>query len=357
MSDSQDQTRSSRSLTAGQVAELVHGRVEGDAEVLLHGLAPLNQATGGELGLLAQRRYLRHLPGTAAGTLLVSEDLADAAKGHPSRVVTENPHAAFPLLLAHFYPTRRPEPAVHPTAVLGRGVQLGSEVRIDAYAVIEDGAVLGDRVRVGAHSVIGEGSAIGEDSVLYPHVVLYPGTIVGARVILHSGTRLGTDGFGYVPSADGIQKVPQVGGCLIGDDVEIGANSCVDRGSIGQTVVGRFAKLDNLVHLAHNVQVGPGSLLAAMTGVAGSTEIGKGVMTGGQSGIAGHLVVGDGARLAAQAGVIKDVPPGQTVSGFPAREHRTFLKSLGLLSRLPDTLKRMAGLEERLTMLEKKGEG
>jgi UDP-3-O-[3-hydroxymyristoyl] glucosamine N-acyltransferase len=223
---------------------------------------------------------------------------------------------------------------------------------VGPYAVIESNAVIGDRVKVGAHCVVGPECEIGEDSLLHPHVVLYAGTRIGKRVILHAGSRLGVDGFGYVPAPDGIAKIPQVGACMIHDDVEVGANSTIDRGSIGQTVVGQFTKLDNLVHLAHNVQVGRGVLMAAMTGVAGSVEVGDGVMTGGQAGISGHLEVGPGAKLAAQAGVIGDVPPGTTVSGYPARNHRDYLRAMGLVFRLPETSRKLKELEKRLSALE-----
>ena len=356
MTDPQGHSRSTRVLTAGQVAEIVGGRVEGDPSVQVEGIAPLNQAQGAELGFLAQRRYLKHLSETQALTLLVSEDLAGEAQGHPSRIVVKDPHAALPKLLAFFYPTQAPEPGIHPTAVLGKGVEMGEGITIGPYAVVEEGTVLGNRVRVGAHSVLGAGCMVGDDSMIHPHVVLYPGTQLGARVILHAGVRLGVDGFGYLPVEGGIQKVPQVGGCVIEDDVEIGANTCVDRGSIGQTVIGEFSKLDNLVHLAHNVQVGRGVLLAGQNGVAGSARIGDGVMTGGQVGIGGHIEVGAGVRIAGQAGVIGDVPPGKTISGFPARDHREYLRAMGMAFKLPETVRRLKKVEDRLSALEKSEE-
>jgi UDP-3-O-[3-hydroxymyristoyl] glucosamine N-acyltransferase len=188
-------------------------------------------------------------------------------------------------------------------------------------------------------------------------VVLYPGTRLGAGVILHAGVRLGVDGFGYVPGPEGPVKVPQVGACVVEDEVEIGANSCVDRGSIGRTVVGRGSKLDNLVHLAHNVQVGRGVLMAAMVGVAGSSRVGDGVMFGGQSGVAGLVEVGAGARVSAQAGVISDVAAEETVSGFPARNHREFLKAMGALYRLSGMQARVAELEDRVRLLEEDAKG
>jgi UDP-3-O-[3-hydroxymyristoyl] glucosamine N-acyltransferase len=304
------------------------------------------------LGFLAQRRYLKDLDGTGADAILVSEDLAGNAEDHACRIVLKNPHGALPTLLNHFYPDPTRKPGIHSTAVLGKGVELGERVSIGPYAVVEDGSVLGDGVSVGAHSVIGSGSVVGEDSLIHPHVVLYPDTRLGARVILHWGARLGSDGFGYVPEGEGIAKIPQVGSCIVEDDVEVGANSCIDRGSIGQTVVGRFTKLDNLVQIAHNVRIGRGVLMAAFTGVSGSTEIGDGVMTGGQSGFIGHLTIGAGARVAAKSAVLKDVPPGTSVSGCPARENREQLRALGLMFKLPDTMRRLKEVEKKLAAME-----
>jgi UDP-3-O-[3-hydroxymyristoyl] glucosamine N-acyltransferase len=357
MTDSREYARSTRTFTAEEVAKLVGGRIEGDPSVRIGGIAPLNEAVELELGFLAHRSYLRHLPTTRAPALLVSEALAGEARDHPSLVIVEDPHGALPDLLAHFYPAPAPQPGIHPTAVLGKGVDLGEGITIGPYAVVEEGTVLGDRVRIGAHSVVGAGCLVGNDSVLHPHVVLYPGTVLGERVILHSGARLGVDGFGYVPGDGGIRKVPQVGACVVEDDVEMGANTCIDRGSIGRTTIGRFTKLDNLVHLAHNVHLGRGVLMAAQTGVAGSARIGDGVMTGGQVGIAGHLEVGDGARVGAQGGVIGDVPPGTTVSGYPARNHREYLRAMGMAFKLPEMLRRLKEVEERLTSLEETAKG
>ena len=357
MTNSRGYARSTRFLTAGEVAEMVGGRIEGDASVRIGGIAPLNEAVEPELGFLAHRGYLRHLPTTGAPALLVSEALAGEARDHPSRVVVEDPHRVLPDLLDHFYPAPLPRPGIHPTAVLGKGVELGEGITISPYAVVEEGTVLGDRVRIGAHCVIGAGCLVGSDSVLHPHVVLYSGTVLGARVILHSGVRLGVDGFGYAPADGGIRKVPQVGACVVGDDVEMGANTCIDRGSIGRTTVGRFTKLDNLVHLAHNVHVGRGVMMAAQTGVAGSARIGDGVLIGGQVGIAGHVEIGDGARVGGQGGVIGDLPPGITVSGYPARNHREHLRAMGLAFKLPETIRRLKEVEERLASLEETAKG
>jgi UDP-3-O-[3-hydroxymyristoyl] glucosamine N-acyltransferase len=345
-------SESDRSLRVEKIAAMVNGRLEGDPTVQVRGIAPIDQAQPYELGFLAQKRYLKYLEETRAGALLVSEALASAASDAPARVVVEEPHQVLPAILGYFYPEEPLQPGIHPTAVLGRGVVLGESVSVGPYAVLDEKVVVGDRVRIGAHAVLGTASSVGSDSVLHPHVVLYPRTRVGSRVILHAGVKLGVDGFGFVPMEGGIRKVPQVGACVVGDDVEIGSNSCVDRGSIGQTVIGDSTKLDNLVHLAHNVQVGRGALLTAMVGIAGSTRVGDGTMFGGQAGVVGHVEIGQGARIGAQAGVIGDVAPGETVAGFPARNSREFFRAMGMAFRLPDTIKRLEALEKRVLDLE-----
>ncbi|MGM0670339.1 MAG: UDP-3-O-(3-hydroxymyristoyl)glucosamine N-acyltransferase [Gemmatimonadota bacterium] len=339
-------------LSLKEIAELVGGRVEGDPEIRVNGIAPLSQAGKNELGFLAQRKYLKELRQSEAGALLVSQELDGEVRSFPARVLVKEAHAALPSLLATLYPARKPEAGVHPTAILGKGVSLGRDTSIGPYAVVEERAVIGDRVRIGPHAVVGSGCVIGEDSVLHPQVVLYPDTVLGARVILHAGVRLGVDGFGYVPTREGNQKVPQVGACVVEDDVEIGANTAIDRGSIGRTVIGRGTKIDNLVHLAHNVEVGRNVLLAGMVGIAGSATIGDRAMFGGQVGVAGHTHIGEDARVGAQAGVIGDVSPGETISGYPARNHREYLRAMGMAFKLPDTLRKIKALEERIRALE-----
>lgn len=335
------------SLSLDEVASLTGGRVEGPSEVRIRAVAPVHDAGSDDLALLADRKYLRHLEERSPGALLVSEELASEVGG-AARVVVDDPHRALVPLLERLHPEPHPRPGVHPTAVLGRDVRLGADVTIGPYAVLEAGSVVGDRVRIGAHTVVGEGCRIGTDAVLHPHVVLYPGTILGERVILHAGARLGVDGFGYVFTDEAHRKVPQVGTCVVGDDVEIGANTTVDRGSIGRTEVGEGSKIDNLVQIGHNVRLGPLCVLAAQTGVAGSTRIGRGVLCGGQVGIGGHLEVGDGARLAGQAGVIGDVPPGETYSSYPARPHADAMRANALTLKLPELLRRIRELERRL---------
>ncbi|HVF07234.1 MAG TPA: UDP-3-O-(3-hydroxymyristoyl)glucosamine N-acyltransferase, partial [Actinomycetota bacterium] len=235
--------------------------------------------------------------------------------------------------------------AVHPTAVVGRRVRLGSGVCIEPYAVIGDDVSIGDRTVIGAHCVVGSGTSIGSRSTLHPHVVIYDDSVVGSHVVLHAGVRIGSDGFGYT-SVDGERlKMPQVGRAVIEDGTEIGANTTVDRGSLGDTVVGRDVKIDNLVQIAHNVRVGAGTLIAALVGIAGSTRIGRGVWLGGRASTINHLEIGDGARVTFGSTVTRDVDPGETVSGYPARGHREHLRAQASLARLPRLIGRVNRLE------------
>ena len=332
-------------MKASAVAQVVNGRLEGGDDPEITGVAPLEHAGPSDLSFLADARYLPYLERSSAGVILVRDALEERVADERTRIVVGDVHRALATLLPHLYPERPPEPGIHPTAVIGEGVRLGRDVSVGPYAVVGRGTRIGDRARIGAQVVIGEGCELGEDVVLHPHVTLYNGVRIGARSIVHSGARLGVDGFGYVFVDGRHQKVPQVGRCEIGEDVEIGANSTVDRGSIGATVVGDGVKIDNLVHLGHNVRVGDLSILIAQVGVAGSTKLGRGVTLGGQVGVSGHVTIGDGATLAAQAGVFGDVPAGVTYSGYPARPHKEALRAQASLFRLPRLMKRLRALE------------
>lgn len=333
----------------GELSKLVGGRVVGDVNFPVRGIATLENAGPADLGLLADRRFLDLAATSEAGALLVSEELeADTSAVH--RLIVPNPREAMAILLEHLHPEPARRPGVHPTAVIGERVEIGEGVAIGPYVVIENGAVVGSRTTLHSHTVVREGARIGTDSVLHPHVVLYPRVVVGDRVVLHAGVRIGVDGFGYTVGEDGMKKIPHIGECVIGDDVEVGANACIDRGSIGRTELGEQTKLDNLVHIGHNVRVGPTSFLAAQVGVAGSATIGAGTMWGGQSGLADHTTVGDGARVAAQAGVSEDIEAGETVAGFPARPIRDFNRAVASMYRLADLRQRVRHLERSLRL-------
>ena len=337
-----------------EAAALLEGEVRGSGDPRLNGIRNLRDAGPGDISVVTDRKYLEAARSSQAGAFLVSPALADELSGDVTspQLVIEGVQLALTRLLEWLHPRVALEPGIHPTAVIGRGAKLGTDLAIGPYAVIEAGAELGDGVRIGAHSVVGSGVRIGARSVIHPHVVLYPGSVLGQEVILHSGVRIGVDGFGYVFVDGEHRNVPHVGRCVLEDGVEVGANTTIDRGSISDTRVGVGTKIDNLVQLGHNVQVGPRSILVSQTGIAGSTRLGAGVVVGGQVGIAGHVEIGDGAQLAGQAGVTGNVASGSVVMGFPARPRQEFLRTAAAQRKVPELLRRVRDLEKELETLK-----
>ena len=336
-----------RALTAADIADAVGGRLIGDPDVAVTALAPLDRAGPTDLSFLSGARYAAAFARSGAGVVLIPEDLAEAEGTARARVVVAKPHEAMLALIPRFHPPAPIEPGVHQTAVVGRGARIGEGSAIGPYVVLGDGAVIGERVRIGSHCILGAGVTVGADTQLHPGVTLYPGTHVGMRVILHSGVRLGSDGFGYVHRGGAHEKIPHVGRCIVHDDVEIGANSTIDRGSIDDTVVGAGTKIDNLVHVGHNVRIGRLCLLMAQVGISGSTHIEDGCIIAGQAGIAGHLTIGARSRIGGQAGVFGSVPAGETWSGYPARPHKESLRAHAALFKLSGLMRRLERLLER----------
>ncbi|HEV7387320.1 MAG TPA: UDP-3-O-(3-hydroxymyristoyl)glucosamine N-acyltransferase [Gemmatimonadaceae bacterium] len=331
-------------ITAEAIAALISGELIGDGGAEVSGVAPLDRAEANDLSILSSGKYTPMMATTRAGVVLVDPEFRHAPGAPQARIVVEKPFEKLLGLLPRLYPTQLPAPGVAPTARLGRGTEIGRRAAIGDYAVIGAGASIGDDVVIGSHCVVGDGVSLGVGARLWPSVTIYSGTTLGARTIVHSGTRIGCDGFGYVFRDGAHQKIPHVGRCIIGDDVEIGANTTIDRGSIDDTVIGSGTKIDNLVHVAHNVRIGQKCLLMAQVGIAGSSTIGDGVILAGQAGIGGHLSIGAGARVAAQAGVFGDIPAGETWSGYPARPHRDSLRASAALFKLAGMMRRLEKL-------------
>jgi UDP-3-O-[3-hydroxymyristoyl] glucosamine N-acyltransferase len=293
----------------------------------------LERAEPDDLGVCSGGRWLAALATTRAGAVLLAEDIADAP-GPETRIVVDDPMRAMTLVATALSNGNGLASGVDSTARLGTGVQLGAGCRIGAYAVLGAHVVVGEGVDIGPLTVIESAVQIGDRSVIEARVVIHQGSQIGRRVLIQSGAVIGGQGFGFLSSAAGHERVPQVGGCLLEDDVEVGAGSCIDRGSLDDTVVGQGTKIDNLVHVAHNVRIGKHCLIMAGVGIAGSTRLGDGVILAGQSGVSGHLQIGDRARIGGQAGVISSVPADAAYSGFPARPHREFLRAQAALYRL-----------------------
>ena len=320
-------------LTAQAVADLVGGRLLGNGEVVLQAVRPLDTAGPEALSLAVSPRYADQLKASRAGAVLVPDSLA-ATGGPATRIVVRDPYGALVRVMSALFPAVGAAPGIDPTVRMGAGCILGSDVTIGPFTVLGRNVRLGDRCRIADGVSLGDGVIVGEDSVIGPHVVCYRESRIGRRVVLKAGAVIGGDGFGYLPDAGGHRRIPHVGVCVIEDDVEIGSNSTVDRGSIDDTVVGRGTKLDNLVHVGHNVHIGERCLLMAGVGVAGSTRLGNDVILAGHVGVTDHLSIADGARIAAKSAVFGDVPAGASFSGHPARPHRQFLRAQAALYRL-----------------------
>jgi UDP-3-O-[3-hydroxymyristoyl] glucosamine N-acyltransferase len=322
------------SLTAQAVADLVGGRLLGDGSVRIQGVGPLDRAGPDALSFATSSRYAADLGSCRAGAVLVPEDLATGAAGPRTRIVVADPYDALVRVIRALFPDKSPTPGIDPTARIGQGTVLGTDVSVGAYAVIGANVRLGARTRVAEHVSLGDGVVVGDDAVLGPSAVCYSGAQLGNRVVLKAGAVIGGDGFGYLSSNRGHSRIPHVGGCVLEDDVEVGSNTCIDRGSIDDTVIGRGTKLDNLVQVGHNVRIGERCLIMAGVGIAGSTHIGNQAILAGHVGVTDHLVVGERARIAAKSAVFGDVPPGASFSGHPARPNRQFLRAQAAMYRL-----------------------
>jgi len=333
-----------RTLTAADIAAAAGGELRGDPTVRVSTVAPLNRAGPEDVTFLSSVRYAPLLADRSPGVLLVTPELAGTPGTPRSIVVVDKPQEALLGILPRLYQAHRAAPGIHPTACIGRGVTLGRDVAIGPYVVLGDGASVGDGTVIDAHVVVGAGVSVGANCHLFPSVTLYSGSTLGNRVIAHAGVRIGGDGYGYVFVNGAHQKIPHVGRCIIHDDVEIGANTTIDRGSIDDTVIGAGTKIDNLVQIGHNCTIGKLCLIISQVGVSGSTKVGDGVVLAGQAGIGGHVQIGDRAQIGAQAGVFGDVPAGETWSGYPARPHRESLRASAALFKLAGMMKRLERL-------------
>jgi UDP-3-O-[3-hydroxymyristoyl] glucosamine N-acyltransferase len=320
-------------MTAQAVADLVGGRLSGPGDIVLRRVRSLDRAGVDELAMCTGRKYAAAMAESHAGAVLVPDALAYGA-GPATRIVVADPPRAMFLAARALHPDQPVAPSIAPTAQIGPGVILGADVSIGPYSVIGAGARLGERVRIATHVVIGDGVTLGDDVRLDPHVVVYEGAVLGARVWCKAAAVIGGPGFGFASSESGHARIPHVGGCIIEDDVEIGSHSCVDRGSLDDTRIGRGTKIDNQVHIAHNVHTGADCLIMACVGVAGSAILGDRVILAGQSGCIDHIELGDDVKVGAKSAVMSNVPAGTAVSGYPARPHREFLRAMATVYRL-----------------------
>ena len=343
-----------RPLALRDIARAVEGRLIGLPDVTVTGIASLADASEGDLSYIEHDRYLPAATRSRAAAFVVSQEIAGLTR---PQIVAANAKYAFARIVEQFFTPPYAARGVAAEVARGQDVEMGADVSIWPFVT------LGDRVRIGARATlfpgvfIGHDSVIGDDSVLYPNVTIRERCSIGRRVIIHSGTVVGSDGFGYVQHDGRHHKVPQIGSVVIEDDVELGANVSVDRATSGRTLIKRGTKVDNLVHIAHNVTIGEHSILVAQVGIAGSTTVGSGVVIGGQAGLADHLDIGDRVIIAARAGVNRSLTGGQIVSGAPAMPHETSIKAQAVFSRLPELRQHVRALEQRVGALETRSGG
>jgi UDP-3-O-[3-hydroxymyristoyl] glucosamine N-acyltransferase len=334
-----------------ELAELLEGRVEGDPEREIDALQTLEAAGPRDLSFLTHARYRKQAEASRAGALLVGDRDAAGLAGRDLVIVGDAPRS-LAQLLALFHPAAPRAAGIHPSAIVAAGAAVDPTAHIGPYAVIGEGSTIGPGAAVEALAVVGRGCRVGAGAVLRPHVVLYDGTEVGERCELHAGAVLGSDGFGYVTRDGRHEKVPQTGRVTLEAAVEVGANTTIDRAMVGETRIGAGTKIDNLVQVGHNVQVGESSLLCGQAGIAGSARLGKGVVLAGQAGVGGHLELGDGVQVAAKSAALGSFPAGTQVGGIPAIELSRWRREIVLRGRLGEMSRRLADLDRRLAALE-----
>jgi UDP-3-O-[3-hydroxymyristoyl] glucosamine N-acyltransferase len=340
-------------MAAGELARRIGAEVVGDPEVVLRGAASLTGAGPEDLAFFAHKQYRDQLAGTEAAAVILPREALEGYSG--TALVAANPYAAWAQALDLLFPPPQPKGGVHYTAILGEGVEVAPDARIDAHAVIEEGCRIGPRAWIEAGSVLGENCVVGADSRIGPNATVYADSELGERVRLHAGTVIGADGFGLAPDGEGYRKIPQVGRVVLEDDVEIGANSAVDRAALEETRIGRGTKIDDLVMIGHNCHIGKHCILSGLAGVAGSADVGDHCTIAAQAGVAGHLHVVGGTTIGAKAGVISDIDEPGVYAGFPHQPHSAWRREQAALRQVRSLRERLRALE-RVVMNDSEGE-
>lgn len=356
--------KETRARTVGELAEVVQGRVYGDPQTVIRGIAAIEDAQSGDITFAESARFLQNAELSPASAILASDKAVNAAAAavatngggaqSTGKAVIEvsNPRLAFAQLLDLFAPEQYSARGIHGSAVIGSDFRCGGNISIGAQCVIGENVRLGENVTLHPLVYIGDDVEIGDDTIVFPHASLLRGTVVGSRCVIHSGTVLGADGFGYLTIGGKHRKVPQIGHVQVGDDVEIGSNTTVDRARTGVTRIGSGSKIDNLVHIGHNCDIDEDVIIVAQVGLAGGVEVGRNAVIAGQTGVKEQVKIGAGAVLGAQTGVMGDVPAGAFVSGYGAKPHREVLRTAAAVNQLPDLLKKIREMERRLKALE-----
>lgn len=331
-----------------ELAQQIDATVEGDPALRVRGMATIESAGPDDLTFVANRRYLKHLDTTRAGAVILGPGVTC---DRLAVLRCSDPYLGFARAMRLFHPRTHDAAGISAGAVVHPDATIGAEPNLMAGCHVAAGATIGDRVTLSPGVYVGQGSVIGDDCFLYSNVVVREGVTLGKRCIIQPGAVIGGDGFGYAHGESGALKIPQVGGVRLGDDVEVGCNSTIDRGALGDTVIGNGVKIDNLVQIAHNVRIGDHTIITAMVGIAGSTEIGAGVAIGGHTAIAGHIHIGNGVSIAAMSGVPGNLDAGKVYAGIPAQEHHEWRRVIGTVPRLPAMRKELAELRKRVDAL------
>jgi len=346
------------SFTAQQIALLIQGKIEGEATAVVKQFGKIESAMPGEISFLANPKYEDFLYTTKASVIIVNETLVLKKKITATLIRVPDAYAAFATLLTKYQEMKNENlVGIQSPSFIASTAKLGEQNFVAAFAYIGENVKTGNNVKIFPNAVIGENVSIGNNVTIHAGVIIYSDCVLGNNITIHAGSIIGSDGFGFAPNADGsYQKIPQLGNVIIEDDVEIGSNTTIDRATIGSTIIKKGVKIDNLIQIAHNVEIGENTVIAAQVGISGSTKIGKGVMMGGQSGTIGHIVIADGIKIAARTGITKDFKEaGITLSGYPAREQSAFLRAQVAQKNLPALEKRVKELEIMVQQLSQKG--
>ena len=340
-------------FSAKQIAEYIQGVIVGDENASVHTFAKIEEGVPGALSFLSNPKYTHFIYDTQSSIVLVNKDFEPEQEVKTTLIKVDNAYESLAKLMALYEASIPKKSGIDPLASIAESATIGENVYIGPFVCIEEGAVIGDNAFIHPHVTVGYNAKVGENTILYPHVTIYHDCRVGNNCILHAGSVVGADGFGFAPSPEGYEKIPQLGIAILEDDVEIGANTCIDRATMGGTIVHKGVKLDNLVQIAHNVEVGSHTVMASQVGIAGSAKIGEWCMFGGQVGVAGHIKVGDHVNVGAQSGIPGNTKSGQTLMGYPAIDPRQFAKSAAVYKRLPEMYSDVNRLLKEIEELKK----
>ena len=340
-------------FSAKQIAEFIQGTIVGDENATVHTFAKIEEGMPGAISFLSNPKYTHYIYDTQSSIVLVNKDFEPEKEIKATLIKVDNAYESLAKLLNLYEMSKPKKTGIDPLAYIAPTAKIGQNVYIAPFACVGDNAEIGDNTSLHPHATIGSGAKVGSNCILYPHVTVYHDCRVGNNCILHAGSVVGADGFGFAPSPEGYEKIPQIGIVILEDNVEIGANTCIDRATMGATVIRKGVKLDNLIQIAHNVEVGSHTVMASQVGVAGSTKIGEWCMFGGQVGVAGHITVGNKVNMGAQSGVNGSVKDGKALIGTPPIEFKNYFKSSAVFKKLPDMYLELASLKKELDELKK----